>query len=265
MPSLTSYESSAFVKLLLLGESKSGKTGALASLARAGYSLYILDFDVGLDYLAAELADSPDALARIHFETFRDKTKLTSTRDVVPAGRPKAFDSAMKTMDSGIDESGPLKDLGANSVVVVDSLWAAGRAAFFEHGKLQPTKDPRQTYGGAQAMLMSMLSNLTDEEFRAHVVVISHMTLIELDTGITKGLPSAIGKAICSDIPKLFNRMLVSETKGAGRTARRVISTVPTPLIAATSGAVKDKVPESLPVETGLADFFKIILGAEPK
>lgn len=254
-----SVNKSPLVKTLLIGESKTGKTGALASLARAGYNLFIIDFDNGLDYLAAELADEPEALARIYYESFRDRTKLASDKSVVIDGKAKAFDMAMKTLDTGIDDSGPAKDLGPKWVVVIDSLWTAGRAAFFEHQKMQPSKDPRQNYGGAQSMLMALLSNLTDSDFSAHVIVITHMTLIELDTGVTKGLPSAIGKAVCADIPKLFNRMLVMEIKGSGSKSRRVISTVPTALITATSGEKRDKVPAELSVETGLADFFKAV------
>ena len=93
------------------------------------------------------------------------------------------------------------------------------------------------------------------------LVLITHMTLVELDNGVSKGLPAAIGKAICSDIPKLFNRMLVAQIKGAGQSAKRVISTVPTALISATSGTVKGKVPNELSIETGLAEFFTAILG----
>lgn len=262
MASLSQMKKNQLVKMLLLGESKTGKTGALASLVKAGYKLFIIDFDAGLDYLAANLADEdPKLLDNVVYSTFRDKTKLTSSRDVVIDGRAKAFDEAFKALDTGIDNTGPAKDLGPEWVVVIDSLWAAGRAAFFEHSKLQPSKDPRQNYGGAQRMIMAMLENLTEPDFNAHVIVISHMTLMELETGVTRGLPAAIGKAVCSDIPKLFNRMLVSEIKGAGSKAKRIISTVPTTLIAATSGDIKDKVPAELPIETGLADFFKIILG----
>lgn len=260
MPSLSAHKHSAFVKLLLLGDSKSGKTGALASLVEAGYKLFILDFDAGLDYLASELErKDPKLLDNVLFQTFRDRVKLTSTRDVVPAGRPSAFADAMKVLDEGIEGSGPPCELGPEWIIVVDSLWSAGRAAFLEHSKLQPTRDPRQTYGGAQKMIMAMLENLTDPACRAHVIVISHMNLVELENGQVKGVPAAIGKAVTTEIPKLFNRMLVAEIKGAGKKARRVISTVPTPLIAATSGEAGDKVPAELPIETGLADFFKIV------
>ena len=262
MSRLSTHKEDSYIKFLLLGESKTGKTGALASLVHAGYKLLIIDFDAGLDYLAAQVAkDDPALLDNVYFETFGDKTKLTSTRDVVVEGRPHAFADAFKALDDGIEDSGPPKDLGHDWVVVIDSLWAAGRAAFFAAGVRSLSFTPKKGSELAQGMIMAMLENLTDPDFHANVCVISHMTLMELDNGVTKGLPAAIGKAVCSNIPKLFNRMLVMEIKGAGRTAKRVISTVPTTLITATSGELKDKVPATLPIETGLADFFKIVTG----
>ena len=262
MANLESYSKTSLIKLLYLGNSKTGKTGSLVSLVEAGYKLFILDFDMGLNYLAAALkAKDPNLLKNVVFGSFRDKTKLSSTRDVIISGRAKAFDEAMKALDEGIDGSGPAKDLGPEWIVVIDSLWSAGRVAFFEHQKMQPSKDPRQNYGGAQQMLMAMLQNLTDNDFNTNVIVITHIALVEFMNGEVAGQPAAIGKAICAEIPKLFNRMIVADLKGAGSKARRVITTVPTGIIAATSGELKDKVPAELPIETGLADLFKIIRG----
>ena len=51
MPSLSAHQSNDYVKLLLCGDSGSGKSGALASLVGAGYKLRILDMDNGLDSL----------------------------------------------------------------------------------------------------------------------------------------------------------------------------------------------------------------------
>ena len=259
MPSLDQRHASPLVKVLLLGESKTGKTGALASLARAGYKLLILDFDNGLDYLFAELRNEPEILRNIHSETFRDRVTLDTMGNVKLKSSAKAFANAMKALDNGIDGLGPAEELGPEWIVVPDSLWSAGRAAFYEHKKLQPSNDPRQNYFGAQQMIMAMLERLTDASFNAHVIVMTHMTLVEMENNITREFPSAIGKAICTDIPKLFNRMLVAQTKGAGKGTKRVISTVPVRTLAATSGEVKGAVPEELPIETGLATFFSAI------
>ena len=51
MPSLARHQSNSLTKLLLVGDAKSGKTGSLVSLVKAGYKLRILDFDNLLDVL----------------------------------------------------------------------------------------------------------------------------------------------------------------------------------------------------------------------
>lgn len=261
MATLQSFKSSSSVRLLLIGDSGTGKTGALASLVEAGYKLYIIDFDNGLDYLAAHLQEkNPALLANVHFETFREEVKLVGD-DIVPVNVPKAFAAAMKCIDTGIDGSGPLKNLGPDCVVVIDSLSLAGRAAFLHHKVLSPTKDPRQTYGGAQNMIMGLINNLTSESFKPHVIVNTHVSMVELENGTMKGLPAAIGKAVSVEIPKLFNRMLEVRQTGSGTAAKRVISTLPSALVNVKTGVVQSKLPSELPITTGLADFFKIVQG----
>ena len=62
MPALSDHQSSQTTKMLFIGDSGSGKTGALASLAAAGYNLRILDVDNGVDILANLLRDPQVAL-----------------------------------------------------------------------------------------------------------------------------------------------------------------------------------------------------------
>ena len=51
MANIKTHKSAEYTKLMLVGDSGSGKTTALASLANAGYNLRILDFDDGLSIL----------------------------------------------------------------------------------------------------------------------------------------------------------------------------------------------------------------------
>jgi hypothetical protein len=68
MPSLDKHQSSEFTKLLLEGDSGSGKTGSLASLVAAGFKLRVLDMDNGLDSLAnAVKRTCPDKLVTSSF------------------------------------------------------------------------------------------------------------------------------------------------------------------------------------------------------
>ena len=75
MASIRNHTSTDVTKLLLVGDSGSGKTATLATLANAGYNLRILDFDDGLAILPEFLLDS--AVDRVSFVTLRSLlTKL---------------------------------------------------------------------------------------------------------------------------------------------------------------------------------------------
>ena len=66
MTSLAKHPSNDLVKLLLIGDAKSGKTGSLVSLVQAGYKLRILDFDNLLDILKyLILRDCPDKIDNV--------------------------------------------------------------------------------------------------------------------------------------------------------------------------------------------------------
>ncbi len=76
MPSLSQHQSQNAIKALLIGDSGSGKTGALAPLVAAGYKLHILDLDNGLDVLYNILkTECPDRPNQVFFETVTNKTK----------------------------------------------------------------------------------------------------------------------------------------------------------------------------------------------
>ena len=289
MPSLQKFADSPSIKLLLIGHSKSRKTSSLASLVRAGYRLIVADFDGNLDYLAHSLQKTnPDLVGNILYHTFKDRTRINKQNNIVPVGTPHAFEDFQQFLDEGVEPSidwkraskeerkaknltryeplinpdtgkplGPVNVLGPNWILVIDSLWNMGRAAFLEHAKVQPTADPRKTYGGAGQMLLALMDNLKDEEFTTHAVVISHMTAIELASGVEKFFPSSIGKRNPQDIPKLFPRLLVAERRGQGKNAKYVISTISTDDIDAGSALPAGAVPDYMPQEEGLAMYFK--------
>ncbi len=100
------------------------------------------------------------------------------------------------------------------------------------------------------------MSLLTGEDFKTNVIVVSHITLMELPDGTKKGYPSAIGTALSKNLGKYFNTMLLAETSGEGTNVRRTIKTVPTMII-----DLKNPKPftieASLPLSTGLATVFE--------
>ncbi len=90
MPTLTHHQSNEYTKLLITGDSGSGKTGALTPLVTAGYKLRILDMDNGLETLKQfVLRECPDKIGNVEFRTLRDKRKASPLGPVID-GQPKA-------------------------------------------------------------------------------------------------------------------------------------------------------------------------------
>lgn len=257
MPSLADHHSSKFVKLIMIGDSSTGKTGSLTSLVAAGYKVRILDFDNGVDSLKEFVSkECPDKISSVDYETVRDKVS------VGPAGPkikdPVAFTNGLKLMDAWYDGSKPA-EWGEDTVFVLDSLSAFGRAAFAWARGLNPTaKDPRQWYFAAQQGVEDMIALLTSETFHTNVIVISHVNYKEVTEGITKGYTNAIGTALGPIIPRYFNTLLLAESSGTGKNVRRMIKTMPTALVDLKNPA-PFKLLEELPLGTGLATIFKTL------
>ena len=90
MPPIGSHQSTNSTKLMLLGESGAGKSGALASLVTAGYKLRILDFDNGLDTLKNYLTDPTSAYAKEILAKGIDLNEAVSPAESVAAGSTPA-------------------------------------------------------------------------------------------------------------------------------------------------------------------------------
>jgi len=261
MPALSSHKSSSIVKLLLLGDSGTGKTGALASLAVAGYRLHILDFDNGLDSLVRNIRRlKPDALASVDYESLRDKIKGSPVGPIMD-GMPQAFTSAMRLLDKWSDGTAPSK-WGPQDVLVLDSLTFMSEAAYNWADALNPgAKDKRQVYGAAQDAVENVIALLTSPNFEANVVVIAHVKYMERPDGTTKGFPTSIGNALSPKLPAYFNTVAVCETRGIGKSVSKIVSTVATPMLDLKNPAAA---LVELPNDTGLAKIFEILKAPQP-
>ena len=271
MPLLSAHQSNRITKLLLIGDSGTGKTGALASLIGAGYKLRILDMDNGLDSLVQQCKKRNFDLSQVEFRTLRDKFRSTPNGPVVD-GIPKAFvdatsmlDNWKYTLDGQSVDLGKPETWGEDTVLVIDSLtflansamaWAS--AVKVPHGARG--QDGRAVYGEAQKAIEHILSLLTSEHFRANVIVISHVTYIERDDGTRKGYPMATGQSLSPKIPAYFNSVALCETTGTGASVKRTIRTAPTSMIDLKNPA-SFRIADQLPIESALADFFKAVKG----
>lgn len=267
MPTLAEHHSQLATKLLAVGDSGSGKTGALASLVKAGYTVAVLDFDNGLDILASVLRAEPNStelLQRVYFETLVDKRKAVMGQ-LVPDGIPEAFSKALKLLDNwpGL---GPITKWDDKRVLVLDSLTFCAKSLFSWVETTFKYKDGRQTYMETQKRLENLLGLLYSPEIKCNVIVNTHISYIDLTSGDDgqehlKAYPSAIGRALSPQIPRYFNTVVEYRTLGIGPATKRVISTRPSGTIDVKTGVLPAQIPAELPVETGLATLFKALQG----
>lgn len=267
MPTLDNHQSNEFTKLLIEGDSGSGKTGALASLVAAGYKLRILDFDNGLEPLKQFVRrDSPDKLVNIEFVSLRDDRKAGAEGPTVT--KPTAFMRAVKLLDhwkytDDEDETTDLGDpatWGPDCILVVDSLTFMSDAAWNFREPLTPKGrdgkyDKRAVYGDAQGAIEDVLALLTSESFRTNVIVISHIKYIDNPDGSRKAYPTAVGSALSPIIPRYFNSVALCQTSSGGK---RTIQTTATAMIDLKNPKPFKMLP-SYPIETGLAAFFAVL------
>jgi AAA domain len=259
MPTLDSLIFSPVVKLLLVGDSGTGKTGGVAALVKENYAVRVLDMDAGWESLAAAVRRTcPERLNSVHVESFRDAYKSSPAGPIFD-GMPAAFVKALNLLDKWKD-LGPPKDWGPGVVLVVDSLTFLSDAAFNWAKSMNPNaKDQRQIYGAAQDAVEHVLALLTGTSFNTNVVVTAHIRYIDLPDGTKRGYPTAVGQALSPTIPRYFNSVAQCQTLPGGK---RTIQTLSTSLIDLKNPASFD-MPSSLPIDTGLATFFKTVKGGK--
>lgn len=268
MPKLDAHQSNEFTKMLIEGDSSSGKTGALASLVGAGYKLFILDWDNGLEVLKQfVLRDCPDKIGNVEYRTLQDKRKATPG-GIFLDGPPKAFIAGIKmldrwkyTLDDGTEvDYGVPAEWGPDCILVIDSLTFMAEAAYDWREPLAARGksgdyDKRAVYGDSQDAIADVLKTTNSENFRTNVIVITHIRYVDNPDGTRKGYPTAVGAALSPQIPRYFNTVALCQTQAGGK---RTIQTEATAMI-----DLKNPKPfaaaRSYPIETGLADFFAIL------
>lgn len=261
MGKLSNHQSNEFTKALIIGDSKAGKTGLLASLVKAGFKLNILDYDNGLDVLKNYvIRDCPEKIDNVNFRTLSDKKKMGSSGPIVD-GMPKAYADGLKMMGhwkykDGADEIdlGIPATWGSDTIFVLDSLSRFSDSAFNWADAISNNPDKRSVFYDAQGAVIEALDLLTSDHFRCNVIVICHIRYLSQPDGSQKGFPQSIGSAICTEIPQFFNTYVMVTNKGGKRT----LQTTSTPLIDLANPKPFDMAP-SYPIETGLADVFKVL------
>lgn len=266
MPSLADHQSNTTTKLLLIGDAKSGKTGSLVSLVKAGYKLRILDLDNLLDVLKYMiLKECPELINNVESRTIRDKRKAGPTGPMI-VGQPKAFSQTLKMVDEWkYTEDGKEYDYGrpdewgSDCILVLDSCSRLCDAAYDYYEAIAPRGksgdyDGRAVYGASQDGVESLLAHLTSRNFNTNVIVIAHIQYMEQADGTTKGFPQGVGQKLSPKIPQYFPSVILYTNKGGKRT----IQTNSTPLIDLANPKPFEMAKE-YSIDTGLAQFFEVL------
>lgn len=294
MAKLRDHQSTRLTKMLLLGDSGSGKTGALTSLAEAGYDIRILDLDNGLDVLVGYLMNSKappingiEAIDRVEYITVTNKFKDVAGK--IAVADASAWSRTMKYMTQWTnknemvrneageivkdDKGAPLRitpehpdffdfgkpeNWGPSTILVIDSFTFLCNAAmkFVLHSNGRPAGPTYEAdWGIAQNMVEDFLAMLYGEDFNTNIILTAHVLYRDLGQG-TKAYPNALGRALPPKVGRYVNTMLEVSRVGTGEKAKREIRTVPHGLLDLKNPNPL-RVPPKYDISTGLAQFFE--------
>jgi hypothetical protein len=261
------------VKLLAVGNSGAGKTGALLSLARKGFKLRIADFDNGaagtlLPLMTQEEKAGPRALD-IDVITFADQFKQMPVflekgkpplKVMQVVNNPDCWERFGAVFDNWPGQ-GTIMAWGPETIFVLDSLSFASQAALRHNLRINNRNGmhPYQSdWGDAMREVEAILAVLYNPLIKCHVVVNSHVVYIGEEEGPAgarrEGFPMTIGKQLSPRVPRYFNTMIRFRSERTGSQTNRKILTqgdVGIELKVPAKG-----VPAILPQETGLIDIF---------
>lgn len=255
-------------KILLLGQSGSGKTCAIASLANAGYRCFILDFDNGIEALGDPTILKPEARERVYVKTLVDEVKGLRGSQTAP----NAFVNCLSVLDQWIEidadgkpvPMGNMYSWGPKDVLIIDSLTFMGRAALrwammiSGHLGKQPSIPD---YGAAMDAMEKIIDALTADSVKCVVLINTHLTHIRKgDSESTITYPSALGAKLPERLGRFFNSVLLLESYGVGTTVRRMLRTVSTAMV-----ELKNPAPSKVPPEMGpdLAQYLNYLKEAQ--
>lgn len=274
MPNLDEHSTTDVVKMILIGDSGTGKTGSLVSLVKAGYKLRIMDFDGLLRVLVEQIKrQCPEKMKNVSYLSFADKLKVTASGPQ-PDGPPKAFNNALQALmrwKDGDKDLGNPGEWGPDTVLVIDTFTRVSDCALRWGEFMTPVgssgkQDGRAPFYTAQGVLLELMTLLNAESFHTNVILVAHVAYQDRGDGTIRGFPRAVGKAINAEIPTFFETILVAERSGTGNASVRTIKAV-------TNGMVETKSPildahpelkEPMMLNEALAKYFKAARGKEP-
>jgi hypothetical protein len=204
-------------KILLIGKSGAGKTGALASLVAAGYNIRMLDTDKGIRPLHSLLTDvrypyaqliasqGIDLRHAVRYEPVDIAMKLRTITTRQPNGNStsetllapidsKAWSKVLTMLDNwkeGDVNLGAIQTWGPKDILVIDSFSTLSKCAYYfsqaMNGRLGARDqgyDYQRDIGEAQSQLTRLLELLYSSIVTCNVIVISHITWVDESSGV---------------------------------------------------------------------------------
>lgn len=223
-------------RILICGEPASGKTGALAQLANAGYRLLIHDFDQNSRIIDDYLKPGH---APVYINTYTAaKQSALSLFDTAPASpanihaEAKRFARTILHWKTDTEDLGPCTSWTPKDVVVIDSgtflgdmLLAAAPA------DRTAVKDNRSHYQIAGAYYGDVLDRLTSVNMGASVILLTHlMQTGEKDDqgriiGKSRDIPVGIGEKFSKKMQTYFSDIWHLEVDRAGNRSFKTAAT----------------------------------------
>jgi len=221
MAGFETHLSSERVTTIVMGDSGSGKTSLIGTLANAGFNVRIIDFDNGLDILNSVLTEG--GKARTSFISLRDPTE----------GRAEAMMTAKKLIlggwKDGDEDLGKLSDWTMNDVLVIDSGTFMGSAAKKAALTLTGSRNlyealTQPQWGEALRQVENVLDYITQPHLPFNVVMTCLPIPVDDDMERTKVYPYCVTKNFSMNVlPGYFNNMVAIKSR---RDGSRVIQTV---------------------------------------
>lgn len=238
-------------RVLIYGEPASGKTGALAQLANAGYQLLIHDFDQNARVIGSFLTNTA---ASIHIVTYT-VAKMTGTNlfagkqgDAAQAAlkEMRRFCSMLQHWKDNDEDLGPSKNLTSKDVIVIDSGTFLGELLFLaaksdpEANKHTPTQ-----YRIAGEYYSAILDYLCGNSVGASVLFLTHITQTgEKDSegkfvGKPRDIPVAIGDKMSKRLSTYFSDIWRLEVDRGGNRLFKTAATATEGLRTSNPAAIK--------------------------
>lgn len=276
-----------------IGWPGSGKTGALASLADAGYKIRVLDYDGNFQPLIGYV--DPRALPNIDIVTLQDRLR-NGDKYMEVVGIPEAFNNGLRMMqewkykdeETGEETNlGKSAEWGLDTVVVVDTLTALAKAAKNRAMKMNnktPANMTSAVWGHAVADVTNFLELLKAERNGFHLIINSHKQILGPQDFVAQGDDDVVKEKKLEMIadgmipPRIYP---IGVTKPSSQSVHGMVPTMlefvkttklgkDVRLINTMAGPEIDvKIPvkglkSSYPIETGLIEIFRAMGFKDP-